>query len=353
MTLTRALAPAASPRTRARGAQYLSSGAVVHFDPQQSMAYAVVRGADDYVVRIEIAGQDIRCTCTCPYFSDHFEPCKHLWAVALTCDDRGVLQTARLDRPRGDRLRPCSARRAGLGPVEIDDPEFRTSRPRSASRGSTPHGARSSAWQQALTAITAAASQTSTAPALPPGQLLYVVDLAGSRQAGALLMHLLRQEQKQNGEWGVPKAARIITRQVPSLPDSDRTILERIAGARPAYAWNWSGVGTDVPSPFHMGGVLARDLLPVICATGRCRLALSEYPGTRPQDAVLTSLEWDAQPRECALDIVRDDAAGVYRITGTLKSVRARSSRSAMSACSSMRRLPSRKPARSRSNHPP
>ena len=46
MLLTRALEPLTSPRSRARGASYLSSGAIVHFDPQSTFVYAVVRGSD-------------------------------------------------------------------------------------------------------------------------------------------------------------------------------------------------------------------------------------------------------------------------------------------------------------------
>ena len=164
MNLTRALAPAASTKTRARGAQYFSSGAVVHFDPQQSMAYAVVRGTEDYVVRIEIAGQAIRCTCTCPYFNDRLEPCKHLWAVALTCDDRGVLQPPDTIGPVGIGFVAVPLDEPDSDDWAVDDPEFRTPGSRSPARSSRPHGARSSPWLQALAAITAAAGADLRAP---------------------------------------------------------------------------------------------------------------------------------------------------------------------------------------------
>ena len=70
-------------RIRARGAEYHAAGAVIHFDPQPTFAYAVVRGSDDYVVRLDVANRIVRGTCTCPHFTDHLEPCKHLWAVVL------------------------------------------------------------------------------------------------------------------------------------------------------------------------------------------------------------------------------------------------------------------------------
>ena len=80
MQLSSALAPLANPGTRARGADYARSGAIVHFDPAPTFVYAVVRGGDDYVVRLDLAGRDVRGSCSCPYFADHLELCKHLWA---------------------------------------------------------------------------------------------------------------------------------------------------------------------------------------------------------------------------------------------------------------------------------
>ena len=44
------------------------------------------------LVMLELGDEALLGTCTCPFFNDHLEPCKHLWAVALTCDARGALQ---------------------------------------------------------------------------------------------------------------------------------------------------------------------------------------------------------------------------------------------------------------------
>ena len=180
----------------------LDPGAVVHFDPQDSMVYAVVHGSEDYVVRMELSGREIRCTCTCPFFNDNQELCKHLWAVALTCDSRRVLQ-------------PPDSIGKGLVVLAVpltqdpeedwtsDDPEFHVPA-RTQTRGGRPVGtAKPPAWQQALTAIASRATTARIArPDPPAGQILYVIDLAASRQASNLSVHLLRQEQRQSGETG-------------------------------------------------------------------------------------------------------------------------------------------------------
>jgi superfamily II DNA or RNA helicase len=325
MTLTSALAPATSQSSRIKGEQYFHSHAVVHFDPQQSMVYAVVRGSEDYVVRIEIVGTSVRGTCTCPYFNDRLQPCKHLWAVALTCDARRVVQL-----PDGVR-----ASAIGFVPLTLDDerapvvwstddPEFMMPTRHTAERRSTDERRRSRTsgaappWQQALSSIAGESPAPIDRPEPLRGQLLYVIDRAGSKDARALVVHLLRQERKQTGEWGVPKPARLVTSQLPVIPDEDREILEQVSGARLASPWEWGG--SEVPSPFYLKGMLAERLLPAICRTGRCRLALTDFPTPRPQDAPLVELAWADEPYRCEVRITRDDAAGVYRVDGLLTS---------------------------------
>ncbi len=314
MTVAHALESATDPKIRKRGGEYFLRGAVVHFDPQLTFVYAVVRGSDDYVVRLELGGEAILGTCSCPFFSDHLEPCKHLWAVALTCDARGALQwpdtipSAELDfvampfdhAPDGEDW-------------SRDDPEFHRARPTAPPRDAGP-----SAWRQALAAITSM-PRPATDPRVVPAHLLYVIDLAASQAASALVVHLLVQEQKQDGTWGVPKPARINSAQLAVQPEPDRLILGRLAGARPVHDWAWTAVSGDLPSVFHLRGVVADDLLPTICSTGRCRLAMTRVPASRPQDAPLTELVFDGgAPFAGALRVTRNDGAGVYTVEGEL-----------------------------------
>lgn len=316
MTVAHALEPATDPRIRKRGGEYFLRGAVVHFDPQATFVYAVVRGSDDYVVRLELGDGAVLGTCTCPFFNDHLEPCKHLWAVALTCDARGALQSP-------DTI-PASDLDFVAVPLDdesneddwsLDDPEFRLPRPNAPRL----NAGRLSDWRQALAAITATSQPAYAPPLMSSGHLLYVIDLAASNAAATLVVHLLAQERKQNGDWGVPKPARINSAQLAGQPEPDRLILGRLAGARPAHDWAWSAIGGDLPSVFHLRGVVVQDLLPTICSTGRCRLALTRVPTSRPQDAPLAELRFDAgAPFAGVLRVTRDDSARVYTVGAEL-----------------------------------
>ena len=186
------------------------------------------------------------------------------------CDAEGALQPP-------DTIRPGEVSFVGV-PLDddrdddwtMDDPEFHV--PRTAAQGAAQAGgSRGPGWRQALAAIAARSRAEGEPLDTLAGQILYVIDLAASTQAMALVLHLLRQEQKQNGDWGLPKPARIASGRMEALPEPDRVILGRLAGARPVHDWAWSG-SAEVPSTFHLRGVVATDLLPVICRTARCRL---------------------------------------------------------------------------------
>jgi superfamily II DNA or RNA helicase len=315
MQLTRALEALTSPTSRRRGLEYFQAGAVLHYDPQPTFVYAVVRGSENYVVRIELTAGAVRGTCSCPFFHDRLEPCKHIWAVALMCDSRRDLQLPDARGSSAIGFEPAPWDVDEQDDWSTDDPEFHVPRSNTAAAGRT--GARPAGWRQALAAIAAQSSVANPLPDAPPGRLLYVIDLAASQQAMALVIHLLRQDQKQSGEWGVPKPARLTTDLVAALPEQDRVILGRLSGARPVHDWAWSA-GGEVPSSFHLRGVVTRDLLPVICNTGRCRLAMTRFAGARPQDSPLVEIAWqEGNPYKPGLRITRD--AGVYVVEGMIE----------------------------------
>src|SRR5260370_1924877 len=55
---------------------------------------AQVTGTDVYDVSLQYSAGRLAVSCDCPYFEDR-GPCKHLWAVVLEADRRGVLTEAR------------------------------------------------------------------------------------------------------------------------------------------------------------------------------------------------------------------------------------------------------------------
>lgn len=322
MKLSQALSSLVPARVRARGLEYFARGAVVDLREADGGIDAVIEGSERYAARVEFDRGAVLGFCTCPFFLDRAEVCKHLWAVILECDARNLSPAFPGAAPTGIDFEP-------IYPDEYDDvvlaePPLTAAgdRTRASRDGSAPRKIRRSpppSWQQTLDAIDAVAQQTPPAQPPVPGHILYVIDLAASRQAGTVFVHLMTEEQKKNGDWGVPKPARLSTHSVRSLPLDDREVLERLTGARPAYAWSWGAATYEFPSPFHLRGLLTTELVPRMCQTGRCRLALTEVSTMRPQDSPLVPLAWDDGPAwQFRLDIVRDEQAQGYIVTGGL-----------------------------------
>src|SRR5262245_54908931 len=70
------------------------SGGAMHAD-------ALVRGTHEYEVFLTVEGTRLVASCTCPFFDDRLEPCKHAWAAVEAAIARGHLDAlARVPRPR-------------------------------------------------------------------------------------------------------------------------------------------------------------------------------------------------------------------------------------------------------------
>src|SRR5262245_7313788 len=91
-TLAVALRPYVSSKSQARGASYFFGGRVTRIRSDSTSIAASVRGEQPYDVSLTLNGDRLSATCTCPYFEDHYEACKHIWAAILAADDAGSLQ---------------------------------------------------------------------------------------------------------------------------------------------------------------------------------------------------------------------------------------------------------------------
>jgi superfamily II DNA or RNA helicase len=321
MKLSQALSSLVPARVRARGLEYFASGAVVELQEADGGIDAVIEGSAPYAARVEFGQRSVLGFCTCPSFLDRAEICKHLWAVILECDARGLAPAFAGALSHDIDFEPIYPDEYGGGTAPPPEPSA-APRLETPGRQGVPNKIRRSPppeWQQTLDAIDAISQHTPPAPPPLPGRLLYVIDLAASRQSGTVFVHLMTEEQKKNGDWGVPKPARISTHGVRSLPADDREVLERLTGARPAYAWSWGAATYEFPTPFQLRGLLTTELVPLMCQTGRCRLALTEVPTMRPQDSPAVPLVWDdGPPWRFLLDVVRDEQAQGYVISGAL-----------------------------------
>ena len=94
MNLSQYLAPQVSSGSRSRGASYFQRGAVQQIEEVAGAIDATVIGSIAYRVRLEPKGHRLLVTCSCPFFLDRIEPCKHVWAALLAAEARSLRVTA-------------------------------------------------------------------------------------------------------------------------------------------------------------------------------------------------------------------------------------------------------------------
>lgn len=330
---------------RLRGADYYANGRVRGLSGSKDEASALVRGTRNYDVYVQLAGGEVRIGCTCPYVLSYELPCKHAWAVVLAADAVGLLRSA-LSRPPGradllkpeepapeladddddaveegddegqfnPRRHPASSRPSpALENLLRRMPELRAkleaarrlAAPARADAGAAPAPAQS-AWEKLLRSVRDgerdARSTFSEVPKWPPGrELIYVIDLAPSRDPGQLSVAIETTDLMKGGTRGRPKSLRILRRDVPLLPDSaDRRILSLLEGAHGAGA---IGLGYgDVESRRLVAEPLQATVLAAIAATGRCRLRRSPEA-----DAALEPVAWDGgEPFSFVIEVAAD-----------------------------------------------
>jgi superfamily II DNA or RNA helicase len=295
-----ALAPHVSARTRAKGLNYLRSGAVVHIDGTDWVAYAVVRGTRDYAVELVRGVDSARFTgaCECGYYADRHEICKHIWAALLEAERNGYL--------RGN---------GSIGPDATIEPDYSSWSGPPALTPTAPAG-KPQPWQRFLHELrqdVAAAERSSPQPRFTNGEIVYVVDAAETLTGHGTAVHVMFRQRKRSGEWAKPKAATLNAGEAEQLADpEDRDILSSMMGA--AYPWTY-GVASAYdpygrPSRFYLSGLLEARLVPVLARTGRAFLRATAADDLLP-------LEWDDGPAwRFDLSIEVSERDGVVRIDG-------------------------------------
>jgi superfamily II DNA or RNA helicase len=291
-----------SATSRARGESYFVSGRVSVTRVSASTFAAVVRGTRAYNVSLSLDEHRLVVDCSCPYFEDSINACKHIWAVILAADRAHAFQV-----PEELFLDVHDVRIDALSPSPLT-PAAPSPRPD---------------WQAFLSHVTPPRPEGPPVRLLLPGELIYVVDLVRSATAGGLLIDLLTRERKKSGEWGKPKAVTINRHDIVALPDErDRQILDAVCGAAHAHGYfgpTWSGysVGVPVPAAFVLNLTLQRDLARRLAETGRLLLRVPATPGVVHGKTVLVPIEWDPEPAEFHLRITGDARAG-YTVGGEI-----------------------------------
>ncbi len=286
-------------RLQFKGVNLFHAHAVRITEANQEHLFGEVQGTSRYPIRITYEGDRLLVYCACAYFAD-FGRCKHLWAAVLEADRRGVL---------GEAIK-AGALRLYRDADPDDEREFA----RWEFRQPEPPPPQKQPWQEYLSDIRQSLElKKLKAPSWPRDfEILYVIDPAASRVAGAIVLELYSRSRKKNGDWTVHKEFRIAPGQVGLLPDPvDSETIASILGGQEYYIYTYassSGVAARKAVPHS----LAQRLMPMVAASGRLY--------TRKQSsAQLEELAWDeGEPWKLWLDVRQDDR-DQWKITGALR----------------------------------
>src|SRR5438874_2276426 len=91
MALTKQVSGEVASDVQRRGRQYYAKGAVSILDGDHWSVHALVQGTEQYHVNLTRGKKRLKIWCTCPYYCDRAEPCKHIWATVLAAEARGFL----------------------------------------------------------------------------------------------------------------------------------------------------------------------------------------------------------------------------------------------------------------------
>jgi hypothetical protein len=303
-------------KTRRAGEQYCKDGRVKLVDCREGYVRSRVRGTDLYDVRITWEPESFACKCTCPFFLDRDENCKHIWATLLAADAAGKL-------PREywitqEQQYPDDWETASDEGFSISDV---SARPRSALlRGGRP--SRSAArtpphtvWKRRLQEVRKATQfHPQNVESWPPGrQIFYLLNVEESAERKQLCVDLAtRQDSRQRRTPAPLKKIRMHPAQVPMLPEeADRQLIRMLSGvSRGEYYYG----GPEIRARVLLDSAHAADVVRLMCQTGRCLLRSSQEQKDPP------ALSWDdGEPWRPSLSITPDEAGKSCRLKGELR----------------------------------
>jgi superfamily II DNA or RNA helicase len=210
-SLAEMLAPTVSASIRQRGERYADEGRVRITRTTATRVEASVRGTSTYGVTLARRDGAWEASCSCAAF-DGRGPCKHLWAVIVTCDEDGIMGVGSPTPPSKWRQRL-----RGLG---LDAPRERDP------------------WASLRT---------------EDRRVLYGLNVAESLRSGRPSIETFRQTRRVSGDWGAPSA--FFGPGSYDFAEADRTLIQRIQAIR-------SGYGDPLRTSLGK-------LVPELCGTGR------------------------------------------------------------------------------------
>jgi superfamily II DNA or RNA helicase len=278
-----------SSSLRKHGQEYARSGSVrlQKSSSPTKLVEALVYGSQLYRVLLRYDHRVLLAGCSCRYFDDRFEPCKHIWATLIECETKKIEFPGPVDEIEAEEL-----------PDEedaFDDEQDDEDEPDPAEHWNVVllHGSRSyrppqpvrrewvppSRWRAQIGSVTAGSQPARITP--PPPEITWVVDPAAS--GANVWLEVTTRSRKKNGEYGKPQALRIDHAAVSRIESPiDREILSILTSSQYTY---YAYGSSD--AKLSLGWPLAEYVLPKLAATGRLwiRAGKGEYETAVPFDA--------------------------------------------------------------------
>jgi superfamily II DNA or RNA helicase len=266
-----------SAGSRTRGVDYFRRGRV-HYVSLASDGHidATVKGTDSYAVRLRISDDgELVCSCTCPWYDQYGEVCKHIWAAILAASQRHLLPDRELYIDSAFDFDPVVSAPA------------RDPRP---------------GWRHFLDALGPAPPVTHPAPSRSiPEEIAYTLP-PKAPAAQALTFQILGRARRKNGEWGKWRALGIRIDELNALDEFDRTTIALLQ--RP-YAYS---IDTTVSVASSTTSWWVE------------RLARAGKLGVIGADGELQPIAWDdGPPWKLRIAIENDAASSRYYIDATIE----------------------------------
>ena len=265
---------------------------------------ARVQGSDLYSVALKWSDGKLSAGCDCPFFAEHGNLCKHIWATILEAWEQGHLGevtagsaesesggTGRLDRLEQVRQ---------IQPFTLTSPPVRP------------------AWKEHLSRIAqmSAPPNRTNPPSWPPlSELVYILEDSKSKTVGSLSLTIASRGRTKEGELrSIPKPCPMFHSRIPLLPlQEDREILSQLLGAAPYQSYGFYDSYDRGLDNFSLTVFMAQTMLPRVVRTGRCFLPFTTEEIDKPP------LAWDdGEPWRFVLE-VRGSRQNKWQLTGDFR----------------------------------
>ncbi len=302
-------------KIKERGRDYFERNCVSIVYEDAEFVSAEVRGTRTYDVDLERENKSLIYSCSCPFFEDNFNVCKHIWATLLEMEKRGILRNWKHNFP--NELIPAYVdpfHEKNVGPEGTDFEDIRLSGYSDPEKGPRIDPATPDNWRRLLDKFNfnQAREHVPELPVWPPErEILYVFEVSGQMPDYGPAIHLHTREPKKTGGWKKERPLAFTHEMLPLVPDPvDRQILHRLLGVQREtwYRSQYESTARFTPKAHDL-----QALLPEMSKTGRLCLR-------SPQNGEMIPLRWDdSEPWTFIIDVRPDCAAGRYEVSGVFR----------------------------------